>query len=262
MSLGVVIPTRNRASLAIAACDSLLQQTGCRYQVFVSDNSTNVEERQRLSDYCSAANSPRLTYLKPNEPLAMSAHWDWALRTAMDRSDATHFSVHYDRRITKPGQLAPVCRAIGLFPDDVMTFFFDLVIRSRGQVGRVAANVGRPAVFGADLTRRRDDRQGTDHGDGTGVPGPVELRGAARGLRPHPGAFRDDLRVDRTRFLFTYRFCATHDHYVHYDRCVGIAYGFDRSTGFGFARDPAATSAISCSGGGTGPGSMRPPSSG
>ena len=36
----------------------------------------------------------------------MATHWDWALRQAMERTDATHFCIHYDRKITKPGELS------------------------------------------------------------------------------------------------------------------------------------------------------------
>ena len=195
-----------------------------------------MEERQRLSDYCSAANSPRLTYLKPNEPLAMSAHWDWALRTAMDRSDATHFTVHYDRRITKPGHLAPICRAIGLFPDDVMTFFFDLVIRSEGRSvvwqppwdGRLYTVPTSRVVEMTVKGRITEMGQAFPVLSNCAVPRAVFHRILARF-----GTICESTAPDSS---FTYRFCATHDHYVHYDRCVGIAYGFDRSTGFGFVR--------------------------
>ena len=236
VSLAVVIPTRNRASLAIAACDSLLQQMGCRYQVFVSDNSTKVEERQRLSDYCAAANSPRLTYLKPNEPLAMSAHWDWALRTAMDRSDATHLTVHYDRRITKPGKLAPICRAAGLFPEDVVTFFFDLIISGRGRSvvtqpqwdGRLYIVPTSRVVEMTVKGRITEMGQAFPVLSNCAVPRAVFDR-----IRARFGTICDSTAPDSS---FTYRFCATHDRYVHYDRSVGIAYGFDRSTGLGFVR--------------------------
>src|SRR5687768_14594798 len=78
VSLGLVIPTRNRARLAIEAVRSVLNEQGCRFEVFVSDNSTDETEVRRLADFCAQEADPRLTYLRPEAALGMPAHWDWA----------------------------------------------------------------------------------------------------------------------------------------------------------------------------------------
>ena len=98
--LAVVIPTRNRAALAITACESLVNQNGCRYRVFLSDDPGSEDDSARLAEYCARA-AGRVTYLKPEAPLPMATHWDWALRTVMATSDATHFDVRPDRRIVR-----------------------------------------------------------------------------------------------------------------------------------------------------------------
>ena len=202
-----------------------------------SPDSTKVGRAAAAVGLLLRREQPAVDLLKPNEPLAMSAHWDWALRTAMDRSDATHFTVHYDRRITKPGHLAPICRALGLFPGRRDDVFLRPGHQRRGEVGGVAAAVGRPVVHGADLTRSRDDCPGAYYRDGhrrfrscrtarsRARSSIASWRVSGRSVsRPHP--------IPRSRIASG----ATHDRYVHYDRCVGIAYGFDRSTGFGFVR--------------------------
>src|SRR5688500_12603724 len=117
-SLAIVIPTANRAELAIAACESLVQQTGCEFHVFVSDNSTDAQQVQRLADACAAFDRSRVTYLRPPEPLRMATHWDWALHQALERSAATHFCIHYDRKVTKPDHLRLLYEVVASFPDD------------------------------------------------------------------------------------------------------------------------------------------------
>ncbi len=50
-NLLVVIPTRNRAELAINAINSVLSQENCELELIVSDNSTDDAEVSRLADY-------------------------------------------------------------------------------------------------------------------------------------------------------------------------------------------------------------------
>lgn len=127
VSLAVVIPTRNRAGLAARAVRSLLERPGCRMRVFVSDNSSSAEEARALSDFCRGLGDPRLHYMRPRAPLPMPDHWDWAIGQAM-RSDATHFAVHYDRRITKPGHLGLAARVASRHPGEVITYTLDMVL--------------------------------------------------------------------------------------------------------------------------------------
>jgi hypothetical protein len=53
-------------------------------------------------------------------------------------------------------------------------------------------------------------------------------------VRRRFGSICDSTAPDST---FTYRFCETHDRYVHFDHPVGIAYAYERSTGMGFVRN-------------------------
>nr|MDQ3283018.1 hypothetical protein [Acidobacteriota bacterium] len=106
-SLAFAIPTRNRADMAMNAVRHLLDQQNCELQIFVSDNSSNEEEVRKLAGFCRELNAPRLTYMRPpDRDLSQGRHWDWASREALRRSNASHVTVHYDRKIFRPGQAA------------------------------------------------------------------------------------------------------------------------------------------------------------
>ena len=236
VKLAVVIPTRNRATLAIAAVESLLGQPGCRYDVFVSDNSTDAAEVARLSQYCAAAEGP-VTYLKPEQPLRMATHWDWALRTAMERSDATHFTIHYDRRLTKPAHLSLICEAMAARPNELLTFVFDLVTTERGKSvvwhspwdGRMYTVPTSRVLEMTAQGRIMEMGQSFPVLSNCAVP-----RAVLQAIVQRFGSICDSVAPDSS---FTYRFCETHDRYVHLDRTVGIAYAYDRSTGMGFVQN-------------------------
>jgi hypothetical protein len=121
MKLGVVIPTRNRAELAILAIRALLAQP-CDLQVLVSDNSTSSSEVETLAAFCDAAGDARLVRLRPPRELSMPAHWEWALRQATERFDSTHFTIHYDRKTFRPGHLALLTDLAARFPGELITY--------------------------------------------------------------------------------------------------------------------------------------------
>ena len=236
MPLAIVIPTRNRAQLAIDACNSLLNQSGSPFEVFVSDNSTEPDQIRRLADYCAAADRDRLTYLRPPEPLPQPTHWDWALGEALRRSHATHFTIHYDRRITKPGHLALLDEVLTRFPDTVVTWTVDQILRE-GARSTVWQTPWTGAVY---LTRTARVVEMT-------YQATIREMGQAFPLLSNCAVPRATLLSVRERFgdicdsggpdsCFTYRFCATHEHYLHFDRPLGIVYASHRSTGIGYLR--------------------------
>src|SRR5688572_21373546 len=96
VKIAIVIPTRNRPQLAINAVKSLLDQD-CEIDIFVADNSSSPDG---LPDFCRDSG---VHYLRPGSELSMPENWDFAVRRAMEISDASHFSVHYDRKFSRPG---------------------------------------------------------------------------------------------------------------------------------------------------------------
>jgi hypothetical protein len=126
-SLLVVIPTRNRAQLAIGAIQSVLSQEVDNVRVLVSDNSTIAEEATSLSRYCEQLKDERLRYLATPADLPMSPHWDWAMKQAL-QFDATHLTVLTDRMVFRPGELRPMIEHVKRHPANVLSYKHDKVI--------------------------------------------------------------------------------------------------------------------------------------
>lgn len=69
--------------------------------------------------------------LQPPEPnrasgsMTMAAHWDWAPQQAMAGTAATHFGIHYDRKLTEPGSTAEIAAACERYPDLLVTYACD-----------------------------------------------------------------------------------------------------------------------------------------
>ncbi|HEY0730270.1 MAG TPA: glycosyltransferase [Pyrinomonadaceae bacterium] len=63
----VVIPTRNRAAIAMNAIRSVLDEAVEDVEVLVSDNSTSEAERDALAKFCGGLEG--LRYVRPPESL-------------------------------------------------------------------------------------------------------------------------------------------------------------------------------------------------
>ncbi|HEX8149917.1 MAG TPA: glycosyltransferase [Pyrinomonadaceae bacterium] len=231
VSLAVVIPTRNRAELAAAAARSLLGQKDCRLEVFVSDNSSSEEERGRLADFCRSEADPRLVYMRPPRSLAMAEHWDWAVGQALERSDATHLTVHYDRKVSKPGQLGLVTRLAARHPERLITFTLDMVatvppsavLYQTPWTGKLYEMKSSRVV---ELTTR-----GRVYDMGQAFPVLSNCLTPRRALERIRARFGDVCNSTGPDSCFTYRFCAIEDGYLHFDRPLGIVYASHRSNG-------------------------------
>lgn len=123
----VVVPTRNRAALAVNAIKSVLGQPRCEVKVLVSDNSTAPEESAALARFCREAGDARLRYVAPPEPLPMTGHWEWALRLALADYGENHFIFLTDRMIFRRGVLPSVLRAAALYPDRIVSYHHDRI---------------------------------------------------------------------------------------------------------------------------------------
>lgn len=118
----VVIPTRNRADLAINAIRSVLDQGIDGGWLIVSDNSTAESEKTALADFCRELSNPRLRYVAPPAPLAMTEHWNWAMQHALQLPEVDRFIYLTDRSMFKPGELAAIIRIAELNPDKVVSY--------------------------------------------------------------------------------------------------------------------------------------------
>ncbi|HVE72402.1 MAG TPA: glycosyltransferase [Thermoanaerobaculia bacterium] len=230
MRIAAVIPTRNRASLAAAAARSLLDQD-CPIEIFLSDNSSSPDELRAFS-----RDEPRVHYLRPERELPMAAHWDWALRQAMERSDATHFTLHYDRKYSKPGTWGAMAAVAAQWPDMLVTYSSDYIsalspplrvwqIRWTGRVFRVRTS----RITELIATGRVPDMAHV-------IPilsNCVVPRAVLQSITSHFGDICNSTAADA---CFASRFIALHDHYLHLDRALAILYAFGRSAGVGYVR--------------------------
>ena len=236
VALAVLIPTRNRASLAIRAIESLLDRQECELEVFVSDNSSSDDERRRLEESCARRAHPRLTYLRPPAPLQMSEHWDWALRETLARSRATHAAIHYDRKVTKRGHLGMLARVAARHPDRLITYSIDFV-----------THVPPPLRLWQPLWSGHTYRIRTGRVIALASEGRIDELGQAWPLLSNCIVPRTVFESIAARFgdfcvsvtpdsCFAFRFCVLHEDYLHFDRATGINYANDRSAGLGYLR--------------------------
>jgi hypothetical protein len=123
-----IIPTRDRADLAIKAVQSVLEQPGCEVKLMVSDNSTEASQTEQLRDYCNELRDERLRYVRPPQPLAMPAHWDWAIGEALNSYDANHFFFLSDRMMFKQGALRELLNVARQHPDKLISYNHDRIV--------------------------------------------------------------------------------------------------------------------------------------
>ena len=124
----VVVPTRNRATIAMNAIASALEQPVENVSVMVSDNSTSERDRQVLAEFCRNRADERLHLVGPPESLSMSAHWEWAIEEALRRYPASHFVYLTDRMMFRRGALPEVLSLAALYPDKVISYNHDRII--------------------------------------------------------------------------------------------------------------------------------------
>ena len=123
----VVIPTRNRAQLAMNAVRSVLEQGVENVAVMISDNSTLEHEREELVTFCKGLADSRVRYVRPAEPLPMPDHWDWASQQALNHYSANHFIYLTDRMMLRNGALPEMVDVATLYPLQVISYNLDRI---------------------------------------------------------------------------------------------------------------------------------------
>jgi hypothetical protein len=123
----IVIPTRNRAQLAMNSVRSLLDQPVDDLNILVSDNSTSERDRNDLESFCASLDDSRVSYVKPPQPVPMPEHWEWAIQNALANYDERHFSYLTDRMMFRKGGLKEVLGLAALYPDKVITYNHDRI---------------------------------------------------------------------------------------------------------------------------------------
>jgi hypothetical protein len=230
VKIAVVVPTRNRPKIAMKALQSLLDQDEA-IDIFLSDNSASAEELRRFCE-----REPRIHYLRPSDELSMPEHWDWAMRQAMDRSDATHFSVHYDRKYSKPGCWATLARSAGRRPDLLFSFPNDFISDEPPPL-----RIWQAARTEKDFlieTRRVSElvANGRLNEIGPALPVLSNCLVPRTILESIIERFGDLCNSTGPDSAFMWRFLATHEQLGHHDGAPGILFAHHRSNGHGYLR--------------------------
>ncbi len=228
-SFAVVVPTRDRPALARNAVRSLLDQD-CELDVFVSDNSRSPDALADIDDP-----GRRVHRLRPASDLAMADHWDWAIREAMQRSSATHFVVHHDRRWSTPRSWGAVADIATRWPDDLITVGVDSIsdvpppLRLwqqpwTGQTFAIRTSAAAAAIASARVAPLAHAL-------------PLLISVVPRAvLQSVIDRFGDICRSTGPDSAFMARFLALHDRYLCADRVTGVMYAAHRSTNHGYLK--------------------------
>lgn len=231
MKIAAVIPTRNRGAVAVQAVQSLLEQE-CELEIFVSDNSASPDEA--LRDFCERS---RVHYLHRTPELITPTHWDAAIRHAMEHSGATHFTVHYDRKVTKPRHLEMVQSIAARHPDDVVTWSHDYVADTPPPL-----RLWQPAWTGNVYALRSQRFVQLTAAGRAGAISSHALPLLSNCLVPRAvlsdviARFGDLCDSTTADSCFAYRFFSVRERHLHLDRALGVLHMPHRSTGLGYLR--------------------------
>jgi glycosyltransferase involved in cell wall biosynthesis len=230
----VVVPTRNRADLAITAVRSVLAQEGADARVLVSDNSTTVEDVATLSQFCGEQ-VERVRYIRPPEPMSMTRHWEWVINEALRLCDASHVTFLTDRTIFKDGELAPLLRVASRHRDRVIVYADDKVFDYDRPVRLVQSRwTAKLVEVTSTLLLDRAARLSLHP-----VPRVLNClvpRRVFETVRDRFGSVFNSISPD---FCFAYRCLDVVDCVLYFDRAPILYYATDRSNGASFARGVA-----------------------
>jgi hypothetical protein len=236
MQLTLVIPTRNRADLARAALGSVLDQGAGDVRVLVSDNSTDPAERDSLAASTESLEAGDVEYVRPPEPLAMTAHWEWAMGRALAYPGTTHVGFLTDRMVLRHGCLPVLEGLVRRHPGQVITYDHDeLLDHSQpirllqhewsGRLLRIKAqhlaDLGAHGEFPYCLPRMLNC---------------VVPREVVEAVRERFGSVFDSISPD---FCFAFRCIDTVESILFYDAACLVHYSLDRSHGYSYARGSA-----------------------
>lgn len=230
----IVIPTRNRASMAITAVKSVLAYAGDDIKLVVSDNSTEQKEIEILAEFCKTLNDSRTKYIIPPEPLAMTIHWDWIINYIMDNFEENHFVYLPDRVVFKTVAIKELIDAIKIYPDEIISYNTDVVWDCDNQIKIYPENKA--------YKLERIDSKELISNVGNRIESPRALpkmlnsvapRSVLDNLKSKYGKIFDSISPD---YSFGFRIMANYDSIIYCEKSLIINYGYDRSNGINFGK--------------------------
>ncbi len=231
--LTIIIPTRNRANLAINAVESILGQQDLSPHILLSDNSTNHEDSALLNDYVTNASSKSVTLIRPQKPLPMSDHWNWAMEHALTNTDSTHFAILTDRMLFRPGSTREILELIDERPNKVISYTYDrindhaqpVVYQPLPRSGFILAlssshllHMAASMKFSSCLPRMLNS---------------VSPRDLLEKMRVRFGSIFSSISPD---YCYCFRALSQENSIVYYDKSILLSYAHDRSNGANVSR--------------------------
>ena len=223
--------------MAITAVRHLLGQSQDALRIFVSDNSSDEKEVTRLADFCASSSATSVTYMRAPGNFPQGRHWDWATREALRRSGATHVTVHYDRKILRPGQGGAWLAVAERFPDKVFTYATDTISAEPPplRLWQAPHSGGLYRVKTARTVELCARGEALEMGHTLPVlSNCIVPRAVVESIVERFGTLCESTTADS---CFAFRFCALHEDYLHLDRSLSVLYGSHRSAGLGYLRD-------------------------
>ena len=233
LRVAVATPTRNRADLARAAVESVLRCAHPDITVVVSDNSTDAGERDRLEKFCGRQPPGTVTYVRPPEPLAMSAHWEWLWHTIEETTAATHVTYLTDRLVFTAGSLTELLGIVAHAPDRVLSYQVDHVNDESTPVELVQRQWTGQLL---ELDTRRLLELSSRAVWGDYVPRMLNSIAPIGVLTAIEQRFGNVFGATAPDYRFGYRCLALSDTTLYLDRSCLIEHGMTRSAGISYLR--------------------------
>ncbi len=233
VGLAVIIPTRNRADLAIRAIQSVLAERLENVRVVVSDNSTDDADVARLRRFCDRPGNSNVRYIRPASPLAMSPHWEWAFEQVLEQDIANHITVLGDRRIFRKGCLGEITDILRRHPHSMLTYD-QTMIRDLNRPVEIWQRPWSGELLEIDAV---DMLRANAHGAWLPyVPilqKCVVTRAVLQQVREQFGNWFLSISPD---YVFGFRSLEVVQRVLFYDKSVVIGSALDRSNGYSFTR--------------------------
>ena len=231
--VAIVVPTRNRAVLTAMAVRSVIRDKEANVSLFVSDNSTDPAESERLSGLCAELGKEVVTYLKPPASLAMTEHWKWAAHEALEQSGASHLLFLTDRMVFKPGAVSDLLTIVAEHPNAVVSYNHDSVLDHMRPIRLLLEPwsgllVEIPSVRLLFLSSR-----GVIHASLPRMLNCVVPRKVLTSVEDRFGTLFASISPD---FCFAYRCLATVDSVLFWDFSPLVQHGLNVSNGSSYAR--------------------------
>lgn len=124
----IVITTRNRADLVASSLLSVLEQDYNDFEAIVSDNSDSDESKSVEESVRPFLEDHRVRYVRPERPLPMTSHWEWAVSQA--RGD--YVGILTDRMLLRLSTLSALNQIIDEIAPQIIAYERDNLIETQG----------------------------------------------------------------------------------------------------------------------------------